>query len=273
MIEITGFTLWAKPFPMSHSFSLQEQWTDGVARWLVYETYFSQALHTCLRKLRSETLPAEGRIEIDGIIGINVANTDKLIVLKVHDIMDKSRASSLTFQSDAVLMIDMYKNDSATAMMVKASQIQEKVVPSPPSPPDKRPDVLPDRQLNSRGIGSRRKQVKPQRLIQVPDDYQEETAMSVGKDLDIWYPESDSGAEDMSLKPASMELIPNDQDQRPPRQWVPLKDVLHDAVGTPSDFAHGKCNVRFPGFERLQVHNMKLHQRLVHISKPFRHLT
>lgn len=59
-----------------------------------YESSFSQVLHNCLVRLCSENLPVEGKVEIDGIVCINVASSEKQIVLKVHDIVDKSKSSS-----------------------------------------------------------------------------------------------------------------------------------------------------------------------------------
>ena len=58
-----------------------------------YESSFCQVLHSCLIRLCSENLPVEGKVEIDGIVCINVANTEKQIVLKIHDILDKSKSS------------------------------------------------------------------------------------------------------------------------------------------------------------------------------------
>ncbi len=68
--------------------------TDVQMGWSeIYESSFSQVLHSCLLRLCSENLPVAGKIEIDGIVCINVANAEKQIVLKIHDIVDKSKSS------------------------------------------------------------------------------------------------------------------------------------------------------------------------------------
>ncbi len=73
-----------------------------------YESSFSQVLHSCLYRLCSEHLPTDEKVEIDGIVCITTGDTDKQIVLKIHDIVDKSRISPYSHERKPPSVPDTY---------------------------------------------------------------------------------------------------------------------------------------------------------------------
>ena len=288
-----------------------------------YESSFSQALHSCLVRLCSENLPVDGKVEIDGIVCINVANTEKQIVLKIHDILDKSKSSSNSrngkspsaqegvvpisqeskYDKGALSIIKQKLRDNVKKEIMKnemqymtgANQLNAQGCESdemlidlykkelgsskssarPPPPLHKIPpkqEISPKPKLNQAvqqpqnqaSSGSRRKQAKPQMVTQIPEDDEEE-AMSTG-DMENWYmvgsdSENDTDLSGLSSSMPSMSMLPYNQNQRPPRQRVPLTDEIQTGVVSPGDFVCRKCNRKFQGFAQLQVHNMEAHRR------------
>lgn len=293
-----------------------------------YESSFSQVLHSCLLRLCTENLPVDGKVEIDGIVCINVANAEKQIVLKIHDILDKSKSSSnarngkppsahegfvpisqqskhdkgalsiiqqklkdnvkreilrnemqlsggtrftaTAFESDENL-VEFYKKDAGTTgappppplRKIPAQQLQQQQQQISSKP---KPNQASPQQSSQATSGSRRKQAKPQMVTHIPEDDEEE-AMSTG-DMENWYAvgsdsDNDTDASGLSASMPSMSMLPYNQNQRPPRQRVPLADEIQTGVAAPSDYVCRKCTRKFPGFAQLQVHNMEVHRRLL----------
>ena len=291
-----------------------------------YESSFSQVLHSCLIRLCSENLPVEGKVEIDGIVCINVANTEKQIVLKIHDILDKSKSSRNSrngkppsahedfvpisqqskYDKGALSLIQQKLKENVQKQLIKtevqhlagANKFNAQVcesdetlvefykkdgssrfcAPPPPPlhkiPPRQHQQISPKPELKQQqaqqqsqaSSGSRRKQAKPQMVVNIPEDDDEE-AMSTG-DMENWYAvgsdsDNDTDVSGLSSSMPSMSMLPYNQNQRPPRQRVPLVDEIQSGLVSPSDYVCRKCNRRFQGFAQLQVHNMETHRRFL----------
>ena len=264
-----------------------------------YESSFSQVLHSCLIRLCSENLPVEGKVEIDGIVCINVTNTEKQIVLKIHDILDKSKSSSHSKNGKSpsahegfVPINQKSKHDKGTLSHIQqklkeniqkeamrtemqylanakkfnpqGSDTDETVVEfykkdvgsyrsgAPPPPPlhkiprqqqhqiSPKPHVQQQQAQQSQSSGgSRRKQAKPQMVTHIPEDDEEE-AMSTG-DMENWYAvgsdsDNDTDVSGLSSSMPSISMLPYNQNQRPPRQRVPLADEIQSGLVAPSDY-------------------------------------
>ena len=117
-----------------------------------YESSFSQVLHSCLYRLCSEHLPTDEKVEIDGIVCITTGDTDKQIVLKIHDIVDKSRMSPYSHERIPPSVPDTYvpfshhsKPDPRSLSLVPK---QKNKLPKQEIKSHAKPDVKPHAQFS-----------------------------------------------------------------------------------------------------------------------------